>query len=264
MSIALRLAEALHRFNAKERNHLMRFALLGETDGGPPKQSAQWVHPNFFESLRGAVAGSPGGGSAIELSPSARCVYAAMDYHLDWLHGALWLVGKKSESAPDQVSHAIETRKRDNEQWDVMGNQEDIDLLLVIADGATTHLVCVEAKGDDAFSDEQLLSKFRRLKLILSGDESEVMVSLVLLAPDDLASKAANSQLINNEAPTRFGGRIVSMNMPNFPAELDRVTRCDASGKNPKGLKRETRQQDLPYWTIKQRKRSPRVKQSKP
>ena len=32
MTIAQTLANALHRFNAKERNHLMRFALLGETD----------------------------------------------------------------------------------------------------------------------------------------------------------------------------------------------------------------------------------------
>ena len=44
----------------------------------------------------------------------------------------------------------------------------------------------------------------------------------------------------------------------------DRVTRCNASGKNPKGLKRETRQQELPCWTIKERKRPRRVKQSKP
>lgn len=190
-----------------------------------------------------------------------------MDYHLDWLHGALWLVGKRPEWAPDQASHAIESRKRDDEKWDVMGNQEDIDLLLVIADG-TTHLVCVEAKGDDDFEPEQLSSKFRRLQLILSGshvpNESELLVSLVLLAPGAVASKAAESALECREVPERIGHRIFSMNMPTFPAELDRVTRCNASGKNPKGLNRQTRQQDLPYWTIKQRNRPPRVKQSKP
>lgn len=30
MSLAQNLANALHRFNTKKRNHLMRFALLGE------------------------------------------------------------------------------------------------------------------------------------------------------------------------------------------------------------------------------------------
>lgn len=51
MSIAQKLANALHHFNAKERNHLMRFALLGETNSGPLRQSVQWVHEKFFEAL---------------------------------------------------------------------------------------------------------------------------------------------------------------------------------------------------------------------
>ncbi len=195
MSIAQNLAEALHRFNAKERNFLMRFALLGEVDSGPPKQSDDWVNPSFFQALGSALEGKPSQGNApghVKLS-TAKCVYAAMDYHLDWLHAALWCA--KLEWDPklgagftpelrriESPSTAVDP---DRLQQDVMGNQEDVDLLLVIEDGGTTHLVLVEAKGVSSFDESQLGSKLKRLELILRKEAvpSGLLVSLVLLAP---------------------------------------------------------------------------------
>lgn len=262
MSIAQNLANALHRFNAKERNHLMRFALLGETDPGAPRQSVQWVHQNFFEALRKALATVLSGGGSdpqVVLSESAQCVYAAMDYHLDWLHGALWEARNAAQGMPTPTCGKREAgvSAGNATQYDVMGNQEDVDLLLVIEDGAATHLVFVEAKGDSAFTDSQLLSKFRRLQLILAADhapeEPNLVVSMVLLAPGDAAKKAAERSL--GASPKRIGNRIVPMTMPNFPAELKLVTRCNKEGKNPKGLKREKRQEELTHWKIKRRRR---------
>lgn len=262
MSVAQNLANALHRFNAKERNHLMRFALLGETNPGAPEQSVQWVHKNFFEALRATLAAAPSGGGSdpqFVLSESARCVYAAMDYHLDWLHGALWETGNVGQGTPIPTCGKREAAVSAGNaaQYDVMGNQEDVDLMLVIEDGATAHLVFVEAKGDSAFADSQLLSKFRRLQLILAAhhvpEEPSFVVSLVLLAPGDAAKKAAERSL--GATPRRIGNRIVPMTMPNFPAELQLVTRCNEEGKNPKGLKRETRHEDLTHWKIKRRRR---------
>ncbi len=202
---------------------------------------------------------SCGGGQLrrFAFSESARCVYAAMDYHLDWLHGALWETGNAGQGTPTPTCGIREAAvSADNPtQYDVMGNQEDVDLMLVIEDGATAHLVFVEAKGDSAFADSQLLSKFRRLQLILAAhhvpEEPFLVVSLVLLAPGDAAKKAAERSL--GASPRRIGNRIVPMTMPNFPAELQLVTRCNEVGKNPKGLKRETRQEDLKHWKIKRR-----------
>ena len=130
-----------------------------------------------------------------------------------------------------------------------------------------------EACGQSLEAGGRLVTLFGRA----DGDKGDgVVVTAVLQSPGSglgvLRSRAPRgahypsltARFPAAQVPERIGGRIVSMNMPNFPAELDRVTRCNASGKNPKGLKRETRQQDLPYWMIKKRKRPPRVKQGKP
>ena len=191
MSLAHELAQALHRFNAKERNHLMRFALLGETNPGPLTESGQGVHENFFEALSKTLASAPGD-AAIQLSEKARCVYAAMDYHLDWLHAALWKV-RKTTPQPDQPPYPKRTKAvsegGDLQQYDVMGNQEDADLILVIEDAGRAILVLIEAKGDSSFSRSQLASKLARLKLILDRDHvrqlAELTCALVLLAPKD-------------------------------------------------------------------------------
>lgn len=84
-------------------------------------------------------------------------------------------------------------------------------------------------------------------------EEPSFVVSLVLLAPGDAAKKAAERS--RGATPRRIGNRIVPMTMPNSPAELQLVTRCNEEGKNPKGLKRETRHEDLTHWKIKRRRR---------
>jgi hypothetical protein len=265
MSVAQDIANALHRFNAKERNSLMRFALLGEIDPGLPTQSTNWVNSNFFQALKTALQGDSkkdDTAGAVKLTAAAHCVYAAMDYHLDWLHGALWCVGKKwapsTEADFTPVLRRVDdqgTADRMPRQRDVMGNQEDVDLLLVIEDGAKTHVVFVEAKGVSAFSEDQLMSKFQRLQLILAADhvlqEADLLFSMVLLAPGATASEAVKPA--RKHVAKRIGDRIFPMVMPNFPTDLYMVTRCNEQSQNPQGLKRENRNDDLPFWKIKPR-----------
>lgn len=267
MSIAQDLANALHLFNAKERNFLMRFALLGEVDSGPPKQSDDWVNPSFFQALGSALKGDPSQGNApghVKLFAAAQCVYAAMDYHLDWLHAALWCAKHEwdpklgAEFTPKQ--RCIESPQTavdpDRLQQDVMGNQEDVDLLLVIEDGDTTHLVLVEAKGVSSFDESQLRSKLKRLELILRKDvvPSGLLVSLVLLAPKRKSARGADVlAMARKHVPEVIGARVFTMKMPNFPSSPYRVTRCNKHGENPKRSKRKDRNQDLGYWTIKGR-----------
>jgi len=262
MSIAQDLANALHRFNAKERNFLMRFALLGEADPGSPTQSTNWVNSNFFLALKKALKDAQS--EPIELTDAAHCVYAAMDYHLDWLHAALWCLKSGWEPKPDGLfvqvpRHPINvdgSTQSVPHQQDVMGNQEDLDLLLVIEDDNITHLVLVEAKGVSSFGESQLKSKLKRLDLILveedSGPVKGLLVSMVLLAPNRKPeAKAKALDLTRKHAPSIIGNRIYAMEMPNFPEKRFFVTRCNSTGENPKGSKRENRQRELTHWKIK-------------
>lgn len=279
MSIAQDLANALHRFNAKERNFLMRFALLGD-DSGPRSAAARWVHPTFFEALKVALESSPtqyGAKSQIKLNEGAKCIYAAMDYHLEWLHAALWSVGRSDPkfNACPIARHPEESTADQAKQFDVMGNQEDADLVLVIEDGDHTYLVLVEAKGDSSFSRSQLASKLARLRLILDRDHvsprNELTFALVLLAPVDkltlgghatfpaLAEFPSALEVGEGEAmrnpPERLGELILRMPMPNFPDEVDLVTRCDKDGENREGSSHESRKESLTHWKVAARRR---------
>lgn len=267
MSIAQNLANALDRFNAKERNHLMRFALLGAITPDLQRQSFPWIHENFFKSLRLALSNGLAEGdasSSILLTDQAHCVYAAMDYHLDWLHAALWCTrnqwprGFNERFVP--VARVPQPRNAEGDavrrQHDVMGNQEDIDLLVVIEDAAMTYLVLIEAKGDSSFSRAQLASKLERFRLILGSDhappEDQLRFALVLLAPSESQLGLGGSRTYAElaEHPTRaseptytalstplprLSNVIIRMTMSNYPASLDLVTRCDSRGANPDG-----------------------------
>jgi len=279
MTIAQTLANALHRFNAKERNHLMRFALLGETDPEPTLQTSGWVHHKFLQALKQALATAPVGSEAqpkITLSGNPTCAYAAMDYHLDWLHAALWCTKNRwpgnpedefvpvprYPGAPTTEGSLVDPKA----QKDVMGNPEDIDLLLVIEDHPMTHLVMIEAKGEASFSRLQLASKLARLKLILDSDQvppkEQLTFAFVLMAPAQKlklggkktyaeladypkpAKGAALQSLLN--PPERLGGAIIRMPMSNYPKSLNVVTRCHSTGSAPGDA-------DYKHWTIAKR-----------
>jgi hypothetical protein len=150
-----------------------------------------------------------------------------------------------------------------------VGNQEDADLILVIEDAGRAVLVLIEAKGDSALSRSQLASKLTRLKLILDGEhvppESELTCALVLLAPKDklvLGKRKTFGELASypsplndlearsmEKPPERLGPYIRRMPMPNFPNELDLVTRCDEFGRPPSSSSSPEREK-LSHWRV--------------
>lgn len=268
MSIAQKLANSLHRFNAKERNFLLRFALLGEADPGVPTQSTNWINSNFFRKLKDALETEPVAADRsgpLRLSPAAHCVYAGMDYHLDWLHAALCDIGT---FGPIKLKEVDQEHQRcwgkDSLKRFVVGTQEDVDLLVLIQDGSRAFLVLIEAKGVASFSPEQLNSKLTRLNDILGeqhvpGDE-ELQFFFVLLAPGKQEELPAIDLSGGESTPDGAGAsrqpshatrlrRITrTMKMPNFPEYLDRVTRCDSKGRNEKGSNHESRKTQLTHW----------------
>ena len=277
MPIAERLVNSLQAFNAKERNHLMRFALLGETDPTPPLRETGWVHQNFLDTLKNALTAAAGSGAQPEIRFSGEpvCVYAAMDYHLDWLHAALWCTnnrwpGHAEGESPPVLRFAgasgTEGLLNPEAQHDVMGNLEDVDLLLVIKDRLMTYLVMIEAKGEASFSRSQLASKLARLRLILDGDhvppKEELTFAFVLMAPAEKlklggtktyaelarypkpAKEATFRELTN--PPKRLGSAIVRMPMSNYPKTLNLVTRCHSDSSAPDDARYK-------YWKIGKR-----------
>ncbi len=131
------LVDALAKFNRKERYWLVRNA-LGE--------ASKTLDPYFLDQLQELGIAVP------------RDAWWAMDYHFDWLAGALHLY--QSGGQADAVLQ--------NEEGIVKGNQEDLDLIVAFDDT----LVLIEAKGDSSWDVEQLDSKRRRL-LACFGDQAE-------------------------------------------------------------------------------------------
>lgn len=150
------LIDILESFNRKER-----FFLIAQALGNPGFE----LSTGFREKLAKAVGLDRQG---IEIPA---CAFAAMDYHLNWVHASLVL------------AHCTD----DQGKKDLLGNggivnsQQDVDLLVAFKDdGNRHHLIFIEAKGynTDGSSDglssfdnkrekDQLKSKARQLETIL-------------------------------------------------------------------------------------------------
>ena len=205
LDFAQALADNLKMLNAKERDHLMRWAYLGEGGDYTRQGSARMLAPAMTWALHGLL----------ELSPAQKVVFAAMDYHLTWIYAALlYACGRvRPGGAGGPVERLVRASATgtllpmDGQQgaqpgageastyWPVRsgnGSHQDIDLLVVFSDGVRTVLAFVEAKGDSAFHSatnrRQVARKMARLDQILhlSGAEAQEGLSyhLVLASPD--------------------------------------------------------------------------------
>jgi len=178
----------LKSFNAKERDHLMRFAYLGENAAYDVPQSGElprrFLDKAFDDQLK-AVSG-------VDLE--ATCVFAGMDYHLDWLFVSLWLSSSRPNWSPN--AHDLPPVEMDEHVADpnvgdlytdfrpVMGNQEDVDLLAVYRKADDYWIVLVEAKGSAAFDRVQLARKLIRLdRIIMKSGVDANHFRLVLASP---------------------------------------------------------------------------------
>ena len=151
MSGSMTLVDALKRFNRKERFWLIRNAL------GP---TSERLDDGFRANLAKAI------GKDVPAS-----AWWAMDYHLDWLVGALTLVA--------QGERGFEPQR--NDAGLVKCDPEDIDMIVAFGDS----LVVIEAKGATAWSNEQLRKKVDRLEKLRSVGwlPSAIKIFLVLTSP---------------------------------------------------------------------------------
>ena len=144
-----------------------------------------------------------------------------MDYHLDWIAVALRLAADGPERARRDRFPLDGTANRGL----VSGTQQDVDLLVAFPEGATTHLVMIEAKGDTDWRNEHLDKKAARLNRIFSDERTlrELIAPHFLLMsparPTSLAKKGWPSWMTPNGEPLWL--RL------SLPEDLVKVTRCD-------------------------------------
>ena len=202
----MNLIRTLKKFNRKERFHLLHHA-LGCAGGSF----------SLGEDFRQALGTNIG-------VPVPRNALAVMDYHLDWIGMAIWLL---DHSALPTKQAPVRHRGR------VAGNQKDIDLLVAFEREGTTHLVLIEAKGDTAWSNRQLQSKAKRLGSIFDNEIPNlgtVQPHFVLISP------TASVRINTCKWPTWMReARERQMALP-WPHTL-KPTRCNQDGKTSSGGK---------------------------
>lgn len=182
-----RLATNLKALNAKERDHLMRFAYLGEEGASYEKKPGKFLSKPFLDSLKKVL------GDGIPELEEEDCLFAGMDYHIDWLHAALfmaandWYVWERAKctcgnSISNHACKCMAYLRRGAAETDpdpgkldlrpVLGNQEDVDLLVLLkerGDMGKLHLVFIEAKGKDNFGPVQLGRKLVRVNNVITA-----------------------------------------------------------------------------------------------
>jgi hypothetical protein len=202
----LNLLDALRRFNAKERFYLVGH-FLGNPDFTPdPKRLAELEEMTDLPS-----------GTLVE-APNKFC---AMDYHLDWLNGALELAFL-NRTRGDRVGNRI------------TGSQEDIDFLLAFDTHNQSnryHIVLVEAKGVISFSNSQLDSKLKRLEDIFFVDGRQqrfqnLGVHLVLAAPKRPSENRLHRQ------PENWKHAFINLPMPEKIFKITRTDKADKPDRN--------------------------------
>ncbi|MCW5827867.1 MAG: hypothetical protein KIT79_00995 [Deltaproteobacteria bacterium] len=155
--------ENLKKFNRKERYHLICHST----------QNAFNLCPDFIYQLR----------SQLDI-PIPHRAFVAMDYHLDWIWGAMAV---------------LDPKLKEQNRGTIKGTQEDIDLIIAYEEGNTdkelvTRLIFVEAKSDTSWSNEQFTSKTSRLALFFPEGEKDVsnlriIPHLVLTSPSKPTKK---------------------------------------------------------------------------
>ncbi|MCX8042892.1 MAG: hypothetical protein N3B18_02055 [Desulfobacterota bacterium] len=88
-----------------------------------------------------------------------KAVFAAIDYHLDWLYASLKI------AASNDTATVFPNRK-----GMIKAHQEDVDFLIAYEANDVYHLILIEAKGVTGLTNKQMTSKANRLRDIFGDD----------------------------------------------------------------------------------------------
>lgn len=232
------LIQQLEMFNRKERYWLLRNA-IGELHSDLPLSSS------FRERL-----------GAVIKQNIPEDAWWAMDFHIDWLFGAL-VLDRIGSARPELFSNPLapEAPKIPSRRL-IRGTQEDFDL--VIAFDRT--IILIEAKGVTNWGNEQLASKCRRLQewdqlseQVVSSSDAPKPVDMFIV----LTSPKRSSQLNPLDWPSfiRLDSGVpffLPLDISAAPEFFHAPERCDAGG---------TRSTSGDHWRLNQVPR-PRLDES--
>lgn len=196
------LIENLRSFNSKERFFLIGH-ILGNTEFAPS------------EAFREIVEDKLG----LKIADES---FAAMDYHLDWLYASLCLT----------FNDGGESQIFANTDHIIKAQQEDIDFIIVFAEGDFCHVILIEAKGVTGWTNKQMNSKAMRFGEIFGSDGKKwprVKPHFVLLSP------RRSKYLDVSKWPNwmAVGDQLSWIELP-VPTGLRKVTRCNSEGHKDK------------------------------
>jgi hypothetical protein len=208
--MATTLVERLKLFNRKERYWLIRNA-LGEGRAEIPLSNG------FRRRLTESIG--------IEIPVTA---WWAIDYHIDWLFGALRL-DRKPDANDGDVWENPEDGETDERRRLIRGTQEDFDLIVAF----DRTIILIEAKGVTGWGGAQLQSKKQRLahwseysdqlnaERDLSSDAPRIFV--VLTSPRNPTDGVANEwpKCVQNQMHYWL-----EMDFAGAPKEFRVVERC--------------------------------------
>jgi len=190
------LLECLKSFNSKER-----FFLVGEILGNPSFTPTNSYINKLSEKLN------------LNIGPIE---FSAMDYHLDWIYACL-----AHTSEPN-------TKIFNNSAKVIRGQQEDVDFIVGYQENENTHLILIEAKATNSWTNKQLKSKAERLEKIFGFDGKKwdnVIPHFIITSPIE------PSKITYDNWPTwmKVNDSVAWLEL-EIPSHLQSVTRCDANG----------------------------------
>ena len=204
----------LERFNRKERFILLSH-VLGQQD-----EKLFRLNQEFAKNL----------GDKLKLkNPIPDDAFVAMDFHLDWLHMALYLSDKNSLKDRCIINNPVIGRSSNGKSKRKLfqANQQDIDLLIAFEEEnnlKTTHIVLIEAKADTGWKNKQLEEKASRLKLIFEENSYVVKPHFVLMSPRESGSIRTDTWPDWMKAE---GENSVLWMKFSLPDRLLKIARCD-------------------------------------
>ena len=206
------LVDALKKFNRKERHWLINNAL-----GNPGLSQA------FIDELSTRLSAE-----RVKIPPDA---WWAMDYHIDWLVGALYTL-KHGEKSLNEVFSNTKT-----EPPLIAGTQQDIDFIIAF----DNTLILIEAKGEGSWSGKQLPTKLSRLNGLLGNEqdisgqsgllnELNLKVFFSLMSPKNPRRKPKDGCCWELKDGKHLNWIPLTMSEQGEPASFLKVIRCKDEG----------------------------------
>ncbi|MDP2365341.1 MAG: hypothetical protein Q8M94_16425 [Ignavibacteria bacterium] len=206
--------------NLSEFNRKERFYLIGKALGN----YRFLLSEEFRNSLKTCLKQLP-----MEIPDNS---FVAMDFHIDWIYGSLFLIDNESSLNLYSLNNAY-----------IKATQEDVDLLIAFPDNKNkeiSHVIMCECKAETGWTNKQLHSKSERLRRIFGEDGNNfkniVIPYFIIMSPKK--SKKLDSSVVPEFM--KVDGDIPWMNLP-LPKSLKKITRCNRIGKNDK---------DGKYWKV--------------